>query len=310
MSDTTALFDTASLGCAEALPVRTIDSSRDLGWTSALVEHQQALPSEDAFETRPTSDLTVVVMTHGAQELEVFRHGSWRYASYEPGTVGMTPGGTTDCLRRRIRSDAGDACKINLYIAPVFIAEAADHLARPGVATPSQPLDALGFADLAVRQTALAVLRAMRAGAPDIYVESAVRWLSLHLVMFQGNGSRASSEAQHQEAIVDKRLKRTLECIAYRYAEPLSLGELAAQAGVSKFHFARLFRRATGTTPYRYLVDRRLDAAKRMLKTTDLAIEEIARRSGFFRANHFSTQFSQRCGVSPREYRLAAKSTI
>ena len=299
------LIDVKSLRCAEALPVRLIETSHELGWTSALVEHHKVMDAEDAFETSPTPDQTVVVMTRGEQRLQSYRDGVWRSATYLPGTVGLTPGGTVRRLRRRINRDAGPACKINIYIPQLFFAEAADQLGGTPTGT---RLTSLGHLDNAVRHLALSLLRAMRAGAPDIYAESAVRWLALHvLTLSLGLGQREG--ALHPKNLGDRRLRKALDCIEQRYAEPLSVGDLAAAAGVSPFHFSRLFRQATGVSPYQRLLDARLRAAKDMLEGSDTPTAEIARRCGFSRASHFAIHFSRRFGVSPRDFRRGTHHT-
>ena len=100
--------------------MRSIEISRGLDWQSPLVEQQQILEHEDTFETRPTPAQAIVVMTHGEQEVEVLSGGVWRCATYRRGAVGLTPGGATDRLRRRVNREAGPACKINIYTPQVL----------------------------------------------------------------------------------------------------------------------------------------------------------------------------------------------
>ena len=299
------LIDVKSLRCAEVLPVRLIETSHELGWTSALVEHHQVMDAEDVFETAPTPDQTVVVMTRGEQRLQSYRGGVWRSATYLPGTVGLTPGGTVHRLRRRINRDAGPACKINIYIPQIFFSEAADQI---GAAPGGTRLTSLGHLDNAVRHLALSLLRAMRAGAPDIYAESAVRWLALHLLTLS-RGSSEPDNASRLKAMGDRRLRRALDCIEQRYADPLSVADLAAVAGISPFHFSRLFRQATGVSPYQRLLDARLRAAEEMLAVSDTPVAEVARRCGFARASHFASHFSRRFGVSPRDFGRGSHQT-
>ena len=300
------IVDPASLKCADALRVRSIESSRGLDWQSALVEHQQILEHEDTFDTRPTPDQTIVVMTRGEQELEVLSSGTWRRATYRPGAVGLTPGGATDRLRRRVNREAGPACKINIYIPQAFFDEAADQLCRTG-SVPPTPLVAHGYVDAPIRYVALALLDGLREGASTLYADSAVCWLVRHLLTF---GCKKPSEVRErrQSAAIDKRIGRALELISHNYAEPVTIDKLANESGVSKFHFVRLFQQTTGTTPYRHLLDTRLDAAKRLLLTTDLSIGEVARKSGFRRPNHFATQFTNRFSIRPRDFRLSGRS--
>jgi AraC family transcriptional regulator len=260
------------------------------------------LDSDEVFETVPTPDHTVVVMTRGEQDLQSYRAGAWRSSKYQPGTIGITPGATINRLRRRVNRDAGAAHKINIYIPSSLFTEASDQLG--GTADHKRIVDvtSLGHVDATVRHTALALLRAMRNGAPDMYAESAIRWLVLHLVTF-ASGRADGVGGPQCGSVSDRRLRRALDCIEQRYAEPISTAELAGIAGVSAFHFSRLFHQATGSSPYQRLLEVRLEAATRMLEQTDIPVAEVARHCGFSRANYFSTQFRSRFGLSPRDFR-------
>ena len=305
LSKTADRFSPRSLKSAQALPVRTIESSHELGWTSALVEHQQPLSSPEAFETVPTPDQTIVVMTRGEQELESYDGGAWRKATYGAGAVGMTPPGMMDRLRRRVKREAGPACKVNIYFPRSIVEEAADHLGLKA-ASHASTLNAHGRADEVVRHVAQGLLRAVKQGAPDIYAETTIRWLTLHVLTI----GLATSLSDHVgiAAPNDKRLKRALEFMSHHLAEPISIDLLARESGVSKFHFVRLFQHATGSTPYRYLLAKRLEAARRLLAETDMAIADVAMRCGFPRANHFSTQFRSKFGLSPRDFRHGSRA--
>ncbi len=298
-------FHAASLNCASSLPIRMIESSRDAGWTSLLLDHQQALTNEDEFETLPTPDQTVVVMTRGKQTIEVYDRGRWKRATYSPGIVGKTQGGESDRLRRRVNSDAGPACKINLYLPQSLISEVTARLKRCGDLTKVQSPSALAYSDDALRIGAQLLLRAMRAGAPSLHADSMAHWLTVHLLTSAGNAYERFEAATSLQSIKDKRLKRVLEFMEHNSHKQLSLEQLASEAAVSKFHFVRLFRAATGCTPHRWLSDRRLRAARHLLETTDCSMAEIAAQCGFTRPNYFATVFAKTFGMSPSDYRLA-----
>ena len=76
------------------------------------------------------------------------------------------------------------------------------------------------------------------------------------------------------------RLKRVKRLLEDEYHRPLDLAEMAALTCVSRYHFLREFRKAYGRTPYQLLLDIRLTAAQRMLKTGDLPVKEISRQVG------------------------------
>jgi AraC family transcriptional regulator len=83
----------------------------------------------------------------------------------------------------------------------------------------------------------------------------------------------------------------------------IGLTRLAAVAGYSPDHFARLFKRAFGLSPYQYVLQRRLERAKSMLRDNSHSIAEIAILCGFASQAHFHTTFKARTGVTPRAYR-------
>lgn len=85
--------------------------------------------------------------------------------------------------------------------------------------------------------------------------------------------------------------------------EPASLGDLAEQAGMSSFHFLRIFRETFGQTPHRLSVEFRLKRAKALLVETDLPVTQICFECGYESLGSFSHLFQKNAGVSPRQYR-------
>ena len=87
----------------------------------------------------------------------------------------------------------------------------------------------------------------------------------------------------------------------------ISLGELAAQAGLSPFHFLRTFRRVAGMTPYQYLLRTRLHRAAVALRLTDRPVSAIAFDAGFNDLSTFNRRFLRIMGATPRRYRSAKR---
>ena len=83
----------------------------------------------------------------------------------------------------------------------------------------------------------------------------------------------------------------------------ISLESLARLAQMSVATFIKAFRAAFHTTPYQFLLDRRIDRAKTLLSSTRLPITEISAAVGFSTPNHFATTFRQRVGLTPRDFR-------
>ena len=102
-----------------------------------------------------------------------------------------------------------------------------------------------------------------------------------------------------------RHLLRARDLVDSRYAEPLDLEELARAAHVSPRHFSRSFRATFGETPHQYLLTRRIERARHLLRTTDLKVAEICLAVGFQGVGSFTTTFRRHVGMSPTAYRRA-----
>jgi AraC-like DNA-binding protein len=102
-----------------------------------------------------------------------------------------------------------------------------------------------------------------------------------------------------------RHLLRARDLVDGRYADPLDLEALARAAHVSPRHFSRLFRRTFGETPYQYLLTRRLERARHLLRTTNLRVADVCFAVGFTSVGSFTTTFRRHVGVSPTAYRRA-----
>jgi transcriptional regulator GlxA family with amidase domain len=101
-------------------------------------------------------------------------------------------------------------------------------------------------------------------------------------------------------------LRNARDLMDRRFAEPLDLDRMAAQAGFSKFHFARAFKDAYGETPANYLTRRRVERAKDLLRSANLTVTEVCMLVGFSSLGSFSSRFSELVGLSPSAYQQAA----
>lgn len=91
--------------------------------------------------------------------------------------------------------------------------------------------------------------------------------------------------------------------IRQQYMNPITLNDVAAYANMSLYHFSRLFKRDCGYSPHEYIILTRLNRAKHLLKTTDLAIKVIAQKVGYQNVSSFTNAFTARVGISPTLFR-------
>ena len=98
-------------------------------------------------------------------------------------------------------------------------------------------------------------------------------------------------------------LRRAKDRMDREFAEPLDVPALATGALMSAGHFSRLFREAYGETPYSYLMTRRIERAKALLRRGDLSVTEVCHRVGCTSLGSFSARFTEVVGESPSAYR-------
>ncbi len=103
-----------------------------------------------------------------------------------------------------------------------------------------------------------------------------------------------------------KRMHKFLEYIEHHYFEDITLEALAQSASVSKSECLRCFKTTMQDTPYRYLIEYRLQRATDLLRNTDLPIGQIAQAVGFQSQSHFGKLFKERTGYTPKQYRETA----
>ena len=105
-------------------------------------------------------------------------------------------------------------------------------------------------------------------------------------------------------------LRRARDLIDREYARPLDVAALARAALMSSAHFSRRFRAAYGETPYSYLMTRRIERAKALLRGGDLSVTEVCLAVGCSSLGSFSARFTELVGETPTAYRARDHSGL
>jgi AraC family transcriptional regulator len=162
----------------------------------------------------------------------------------------------------------------------------------------------IGIRDPVIEGMAAAWRRelAERGAGGRLYTEGLGSALAVHVFRAYGEGlSRSPPVIGGLGAL---RLRRVVDYIEAHLAEDISLRDLAAQAGLSTHHFGEAFKASTGTSPYRYLIERRILRAKELLLGAEQSIAEIAISVGFASHSHFSDNFRRLTGTTPSRFRI------
>lgn len=122
----------------------------------------------------------------------------------------------------------------------------------------------------------------------------------LHRLLAHHNGARQGAVRGGLAPFVRRRVAELIEA---RLDEALTLERLAGEAGLSTFHFAKMFRVSFGMPPHRYLAERRVERAKRHLRDGRLALQQVALACGYASQSHFTRAFRAATGATPGEWR-------
>lgn len=122
-----------------------------------------------------------------------------------------------------------------------------------------------------------------------------IETMLVHLILAEGEKESGVSNTP--------KLQELIQYMHGHYREPLTMDQLSQQAGFSKYHLSREFKKLTGMPPNEYLISLRIEQAKRMLASTDLPVYKIGILSGIENEAYFSRLFHQRLQMTPAEYR-------
>jgi len=278
------------------LPTPAVLSSRAVLWEGMALEVLQLPPGVIPDHEHATH--TVHLITNGPVRAALTASDGVHSGSLDPRSIMLMPRGS----RHRFLAEAPIET-VSVALHPELLARALDDTA-PGVAaielTPQWNL-----ADPHVTSILLALRADLEDGSPAgrLYGESLGTALAVYLARRYGAPSMQTRPVR--DGLPTYRLRQVLDYIAAHLDRDLSLADLARSAGMSPHHFAVLFRQRMGTSPHRYVVEQRIEHAKRLLRNHARSVLEVALLSGFESQSHFGRVFRRVVGMTPSDYRAA-----
>ena len=133
----------------------------------------------------------------------------------------------------------------------------------------------------------------------QLYVESLTQVLIIHLLRHYSTSTQ--NIAPKHGSLTTSQLRQAIDYVQAHLDRNLSLAEIAAAINISPTYFSKLFKRATGSSPHQYMIQQRIERAKELLKTTDLAIANVALQVGFSSQSHLTQHFKRLTGVTPKQ---------
>jgi AraC family transcriptional regulator len=141
----------------------------------------------------------------------------------------------------------------------------------------------------------------LRRQASPLLVQGIAQAIAIHLARNYAETINESSSGS--PSLPGYKVRQITEWMAEHLAEEFNLDRLAAQSGLSKFYFNRLFKSAMGVSPSRYHITLRMDEARRLLRETKKSVVDVALDIGYANPSHFAQLFRKESGLAPSDYR-------
>lgn len=284
-----------------------LDSSVARGWPSLLAERWRQ--GQGRLNDIKPKETEIAVLLSGRGRVRRRGGGEIQECMASPGTVWLCPAGIQES-DIEVFNDLDEV--IHLFVSPRPFDDASlrEYDIDPAKATLRY---AGGFHDDFVSQIAQAIDREMRlpSSTGGLLTETLRAALCAHLLKQYSSLDPAVLQARTPRvsgALDVVRRRRVLEYIEAHLDRNITLEELARVACLSPYHFARSFKRATGAAPHRFLMARKLELAKRLIRQGDLGMAEVALKAGFSSQAHFARAFKRATGVTPSQYRTGTSA--
>ena len=281
-------------------PFMTLSTSRDLGWHGLLLE--MGLNPGGEFQFAPSEEHFLCLNAGAPLFIERGEDTACTCRMQMPsGFATVVPAGQPVVWRHR-----ETIYHLHLHLSPALLDRTAEQLGleRSSILA---GIDPAPFQDPHVEQITQLLRLEMESGAPQggLYAETLASALSVRLLQREHDLTRLPI-LPLSTAKVRTELQRAMAFIQDNLASDLSLDTIAREAGLSSYHFARLFAEAFGVAPHQYVIQARIERAKTLITQSRLPLGEAAHSVGFSDQSHFTRHFKRLVGVTPRVFARGA----
>jgi AraC family transcriptional regulator len=292
MINKNALRDSLDRSCADDTTRRVLVSSRDADWDSLILEQSEAPPGE---KSQPPQRVHYLCLNIGERcDLWQQRDGRTHHHIQPYGDAVFMPAGYESRWKWTTPSSA-----LYLLVDPELVGRTAAEIGSPA----PDLRNSFGESDPRLLHLALALKEEAQTGGANgpLFAQSLSTAVAAHLLTQYGGMPRQT--APRAPGLSASQTKRVTEYIQSHLGSDLSLAGIAAVAYASPFHLARQFKRATGQTLHQFVVNCRVDAAKRLLSRSERSVGQIAGDVGFAQQSHLAAHFKRATGLSPSAFR-------
>ena len=275
---------------------RLIAHSQDAGWRSlyaAIIEEAPLQATEPAIP-HPSLIYHLHRPTEVSRKIEGMREDR---ALIGPRRICITPGEAVTHWHH-----AGNPEILQVYLRQSIYRTAVSEI-YGGDPAAAEIVPRFAIQDPLLEQLAIAIAGALRDGRAEdgLYIDTVAQMIAVHLARNHSSRSRPSSVPAPK--MTGPRMRRLIEFIEEHLDSDLSLEAMAGEVAISPLYLPRAFKAAFGQSPHQYVLARRIEKAKQLLRDTTFPVVDVALAAGFSSQSHLSHWFVKMVGVSPAVYR-------
>jgi AraC family transcriptional regulator len=274
-------------------------SSRQMGWKGILIEQYQNSPTPGEVEIPALSDHWLNLPLGDPVHLTQKRDDRLHESIVQKGDSIFVPAGQPSYWRCR-GSDTYQPT-LHIHLKPESIAQVIETSELDRDRT--NLVTCFSKQDLHLQHIAMLLLAELKSGGMmgQLYVESLTQVLVIHLLRHYSTFTQTITP--ENRSLTHAQLQQAIDYIHTHLDRDLSLVQIAGVINISPTYFASLFKRATGIPPHQYVIKQRVERAKLLLTTTNLAIADIALQVGFSSQSHLTQQFKRLTRMTPKQVR-------
>jgi AraC family transcriptional regulator len=286
------------------IPFAPSETSKGRGWQGMQAVRYCRTPTGGELSLPPVPLHSICLHLRSPEKLSLRIEELKLDRPLPKGSIHVVPAGSPAPVRWQ-----GSRDLVLIYLEPSIVERVATELFElDSRRTVVPPLYSLNAPELRSAISAVyAELNAAGGAGEQLLVESLASILSVHLIRHIAGPPRLPVLAD--SVLARRKLHSVIEYIMENLEGSPTLGQMAAVVHLSPYHFARLFKAATGLAPHQYVIARRVERAQHLLrKNGELQLAEVALRAGFSDQSKFSFHFKRLIGITPRQFQLQQES--
>jgi AraC family transcriptional regulator len=276
-------------------PSAPVLSSQKAFWNGVRVNYYKFSAAVETPEHCFSQHLITIHLNYAVVKKEQLLNGHLRCDRFKNGDICLIPATAPALVRLQDASEF-----ISLHLEPTFLRQIAAEVVD---SDRLEVVPQFKLNDPLIYQIGMALKANIESESVynRLYTELIATALSAHLL--QHYSTQKPKIKSYSYGLSQAQLRQVTDYIYQHSAQNPSLMMMAEIVHMSPYYFSRLFKQSTGFTPHQYLLKCRTAQAKQLLKTTNLAIADIAGQVGFVDQSHLNRHFKRHFGVSPSQFR-------